>query len=231
MIIGFSEDEDLVRFEVRGYGSEYEPVLRGLFYTKEPGSYTKVFPRSIRHLERIKANYAALAPEMFAQVGGFKPVPWEDALLDMARRLDAAGVWWWLTGSCAGCLRGALLSPHDVDVMLDARDVERVADTLADIIVEPIIDTRGWVTSHFGVAFPGARVDLAFDPQEALDRPEPGDSGPYARERLEMVQWRGRSIRVPPLDLQIANNRRRGRMDRVAELERVWTAGRFIRPT
>jgi hypothetical protein len=228
MEISFGQDGHMVKFCVSGYGSEYEAVLKGLFYTKEGESYTKSFPAQTRHLERIKANFAALAPEMFAQVGLLKPTPWEDALLAMAGRLNEAGIWWWLTGSCAGCLRGARLSPHDVDVMLDASDVERVADLLADIIIEPIIDTSGWVTSHFGVAFPGARVDLAFDPQEALDRPEPGDSGPYARARLEVVEWRGLSIRVPPLELQIANNRRRGRLDRVAELERV---RRFLRLT
>ncbi|MDP2872018.1 MAG: hypothetical protein Q8P31_05700 [Bacillota bacterium] len=226
MIIDFTGEGDRVKFVVREYGSEYGPVLRGLFYAKEGESYTKAFPTDVRNLERVKANYVARAEEMFAQVCGFKPTPWEDALLDIARRLDGAEVWWWLTGSCAACVRGALLSPHDVDVMLDAQDVDRVSDLLADVIIEPIIDTRGWVTSHFGVAFPGARVDLAFDPQDALDRPEPGDSGPYARAHLEEVDWRGHRIKVPPLELQIANNRRRGRMDRVAEMERV-LAGRL----
>jgi hypothetical protein len=221
LIIEFAGDSDRVKFVVREYGDVYEPVLRELFYAKEGEAYTKSFPRTVSNLERVQTNYAAMAEEMFAQVGRLKPTPWEDALLVMARRLEDAGISWWLTGSCAGCIRGASLSPHDVDVMLDARDVDRVSDLFADVIIEPIIDTQGWVTSHFGVAFPGARVDLAFDPQDALDRPEPGDSGPYAMARLEEVEWRGYRISVPPLALQIANNRRRGRLDRAAELERL----------
>jgi hypothetical protein len=64
-------------------------------------------------------------------------------------------------------------------------------------------------------------VDLAFDPQPALDQPEPSDSGPYARDHLEEVVWRGTQIKVPPLQLQLATNLRRGRTARAEAIARV----------
>ncbi len=225
MNISFAEEQQSVKFIVSGYGDEYESVLRSLFYTKEGESYVKLFPSDTRYLEQIKSNYMRLAPEMFAQFGYIKPTPWAAALLEVAERLDHNGIPWWLTGSCAAALRGVDLCPHDVDIMLESAHLEQVRDIMADCTVEPIIDTGGWVTRYFGVAFLGARIDLAFDPSDRLDHPEPNDSGPYARQHLEEVRWRGRTVRVPPLELQLASNRRRGRMDRVRAIMNV-TGGR-----
>ena len=38
-------------------------------------------------------------------------------------------------------------------------------------------------------------------PRPELDREEPTDFDPGAAARLETVEWRGRALRVPPLDL------------------------------
>jgi hypothetical protein len=52
------------------------------------------------------------------------------------------------------------------------------------------------------------------------DDPLPSDFGPAAAERLEPVEWRGRVIRVPPLELQLAVNGRRGLAERVEKIHR-----------
>lgn len=100
--------------------------------------------------------------------------------------------------------------------MIDSRCVTAVTDRFADVLIEPIVDTGGWLTKDFGVLFWHARIDIASDPAAVLDNPEPADCGPYARQHLEEVQWQGRTFLVPPLELQEAVNQRRGRLDRAA---------------
>jgi hypothetical protein len=156
---------------------------------------------------------------MFAQLAYFEPVPWQDALLAFADRAAGSGIDWWLTGSCAACIRDVALNPHDVDIMIDSRSSAAVADLFADVLMEPLVDTGGWLTKEFGVLFWHARIDIASDPSADLDDPEPADCGPYAREHLQTVRWRGRTFRVPPLALQASINRRRGRLDRVALIQ------------
>jgi hypothetical protein len=105
--------------------------------------------------------------------------------------------------------------------MFDSVDAHRFAEVFADDLIEPLVDTEGWLTKDFGVVFRHARVDLASDPVAALDEPAPIDCGPYARAHLEEVEWNGFTIRVPPLALHLEVNRRRGRMDRAEAIRRV----------
>lgn len=83
----------------------------------------------------------------------------------------------------------------------------------------PVVDTNGWLTRDFGVIFLHARIDIASDPQDILDIPEPVDCGPYARQNLETIQWNEYEIKVPPLELQLNVNKRRERTDRVKLIE------------
>ncbi|MTI79475.1 MAG: hypothetical protein FH758_01130 [Firmicutes bacterium] len=156
---------------------------------------------------------------MFSQLGYFSPVPWEEALYEFVKKVNGKGIGWWLTGSCAACIRGIKLNPHDVDIMINSKDVDRINDVFDGYIIEPIVDTNGWLTKDFGVIFLHARIDIASDPLACLDDPEPVDCGPYARANLEEITWRGYVIKVPPLELQLNVNRRRGRLDRVKLIE------------
>jgi hypothetical protein len=103
--------------------------------------------------------------------------------------------------------------------MIDHVDAAAVADAFADVTVEPLVDTGGWLTRDFGVLFWHGRIDIASDPQAVLDDPCPIDCGPFARENLELVEYAGFDIRVPPLALQVTANRRRGRHDRADLLQ------------
>ena len=75
------------------------------------------------------------------------------------------------------------------------------------------------MTKDFGVIFLYARIDIASDPQDSLDDPEPVDCGPYAKRNLEELVWNGYVIKVPPIELQLNVNRRRERLDRVELIE------------
>jgi hypothetical protein len=107
--------------------------------------------------------------------------------------------------------------------MIDSKNTEEITDVFSDYLIEPIVNTNGWLTKDFGVIFLHARIDIASDPQNILDIPEPVDCGPYAKQNLETINWNGYEIKIPPLELQINVNRRRGRMDRVKLIEEFIT--------
>lgn len=156
---------------------------------------------------------------MFLQMGHLKEVKWEKALLSFINKVKDYDIEWWLTGSCALAVRGISTMPHDVDIMLNSKDIDKIKNIFSDFIVEPIISSKGWVVDYFGVLFLNTRIDLAFDPQEFVDNPEPSDFGIYAMNNTEMVQWKGNIIKVPPLELQLQVNKRRKRYDRVKTIE------------
>jgi hypothetical protein len=145
-------------------------------------------------------------------------MPWEKALELFCQRVQNSGLSWWLTGSCAACIRGVDLNPHDVDIIIDSKHCSLVEDMFAQEIIEPLRDTSGWVTKDFGVIFLKARIDIASDPSPKIDLPQPSDCGPYALANLETVNWHGYDIRVPPLELQIDINKRRGRTERAEKI-------------
>lgn len=219
MEISFKEDENNVLFVVSNSLPEYKNVFESSFYSLENGSYVKRFPKNIQNMDKIKANFKKYAEDMFGQMGYFKEVPWEDALLDFINKVEGTDIDWWLTGSCATCLRGIDVQPHDIDIMLSSKDIDIINDIFGDYIVEPIRSSKGWVVNYFGVLFIGARIDLAFDPEDFVDNPEPVDFGPYAIKNLEEINWKGKIVKIPPLNLQLQVNKRRGRNDRVRAIE------------
>ncbi|WP_207655721.1 nucleotidyltransferase domain-containing protein [Vallitalea okinawensis] len=219
MKITFEDSGNYTVFRISDFDVKYEKILEMCFYEKDEDSYKKLFLKDTPNMNRIKDNYKSNAEKMFSQVGYFTPIPWEKALLEFAKKVDEKGIDWWLTGSCAACIRGIPLNPHDVDIMIDSKDANKIGELFVNYIVEPIIDTNGWLTKDFGVLFLHARIDIASDPQACLDDPEPVDCGPYAKEHLEVITWNGYEIKVPPLSLQLYVNKLRGRNDRVKLIE------------
>ncbi|MDJ0755142.1 MAG: hypothetical protein QNJ45_16590 [Ardenticatenaceae bacterium] len=219
MKISFDEENDVIVFRVSEFDHKYESVLKQCFYSQEGASYTKRYPKNTKYLEKITKYYFDHAQEMFDQLGYFAPIPWKKALFEFAKEVEDKDIFWWLTGSCAVCIRGIPLQPHDVDIMIDSSDVNKISDIFSDYLIEPIVDTNGWLTKDFGVIFKHARIDIASDPQAILDDPRPIDCGPYALANLEEVIWEGLIIRVPPLQLSLNANRKRKRLDRVEKIE------------
>lgn len=219
MKISFNEDAKNILFTISEYPEGYRNILESQYYSLESGNFVKRYPRGVRNIEKIKTNYRKYAEEMFLQMGYFEEVQWEKALQSFIDKIKDYDIDWWLTGSCALCVRGISVMPHDVDIMLNSKEIDKIEDIFSDYIVEPIISSKGWVTDYFGVLFLYARIDLAFDPQEFADKPYPCDFGVYAMNNLESIMWKGKNIKVPPLELQLQVNRRRKRYDRVKAIE------------
>lgn len=219
MRVSFEELDQKVIFRISEFHPKYERILQMCFYENDGNGYNKIYPKNAKYLDKIKKRYFDNANLMFDQLGYFVPVPWEKALTEFCQRTQGTNINWWLTGSCAACIRGIKMNPHDVDIMTDSKSIEEITYVFSDYLIEPIVDTNGWLTKDFGVIFLHARIDIASDPQEILDIPEPVDCGPYAKQNLETIKWNGYNIKVPPLELQLNVNKRRERMDRVKLIE------------
>lgn len=168
-------------------------------------------------------RYSQNAQLMFDQLGYFSTVPWKSGLTNFCTMVQDSTINWWLTGSCATCIRGIEINPHDIDIMIDSQSIAETTEIFKDYLIEPIVSTDGWVTKDFGVLFMDVRIDIASDPTPRLDEPEPADCGPYALKHLEVIEWNNVQIKVPPLDLQLRVNKKRGREDRVKKIEEFLT--------
>ncbi|MDP5275478.1 nucleotidyltransferase domain-containing protein [Chengkuizengella axinellae] len=206
-------------FIAENISDDYKQVMESQFYSLQNGSYIKKYPSHLIHLKQIRNNYEKYAEEMFKQMGYFKKVFWKEAISNFIHMVDGHDIDWWLTGSCALCLRGIEVMPHDVDIILHAKDIEKINSIFHDYIVEPIVSMDDWVVDYFGVMFLNARIDLAFDPKKFVDVPVPADFGPFAMEHLEEIDFNGHVIKIPPLHLQYEVNKRRGRHDRVKAIK------------
>jgi hypothetical protein len=201
-----------VRFLLLDLDPEEQAAARDLFYAEESGGFVKRFPAADG--ERVYPRFAACARELLDQTAGRSPVGWADALETVLVR--AGDVDWWLCGSAALAVRGIAVAPRDLDLVTSAAGAEELARRLDDLLVEPLTVGEGWVATHFARAFAGARVEWVGNVSDGVGDT---DFGPVAAARLESVDWRGRELRVPPLDLQLANARRRGLGERVAAIE------------
>lgn len=215
----FERKQENIVFRVSDFNKEYEKALQMCFYQEEGGSYTKRFSENTTNIDKIMDYYSKNAEEMFSQLIYESEVPWEDALYEFADKMEKAKIEWWLVGSCAACIRGISLEPHDVEIFIDSKDIDKLNQLFEDYIIEPIVDTNGWLTKDFGVVFLHARIDIATDPHPCLDNPIPLDCGQHARNNLEEVMWRGFKIRVPPIELLLNAYKKRERFERVELLE------------
>ena len=145
---------------------------------------------------------------MVLQTARERPVPWREALAAFADVAESGGIRWRLAGSVALAVREIDVAPRDLDLATDNAGAQKLGDLLSDYLVEPVLSTPGWVANWFGRAFLHARVEWI------------GVDDPYAVEGLETVRWQGRALQVPPLEMQLEEDRHRGLTERVEKIER-----------
>ena len=123
-------------------------------------------------------------------------------------------------GSAALAVRGAPLTPGDLDLIVSGADSVRAGPAFLGL-VEPVTSGYWPLSDWWGRAFCGARVEWAGGVRAAADEPEPADFGPAAAARLETIRWRDWDIRVPPLRLQRRVSAARGLAVRVALIDQL----------
>jgi hypothetical protein len=131
---------------------------------------------------------------------------------------------WWLCGSAALAVRGIEIIPRDIDVITDEVGAYRLGKILQDYLIEPLMDTQGWICKAFGKAFLDATIDIAGGIEESVDIPEPSDFGPEAEKNLEKINWHGYELRVPPLKLQLRQSEKRGLTNRKEKIRTMLTS-------
>src|SRR6056297_885270 len=219
MDIFFEENEQNIKFILKNVEKKFIPVLDEQYYVRKNHDFYKTFSKPVKNINKIKENYKKYNLEMVLQAGKFKKIMWDEALLSFIKRIEEYDIDWWLTGSCALKIRGIDIYPHNVDIMLNSEDIEKINELFVDNIIWPISDTNGWIVKYFGVIFLNGQIDLAFDPQDFADDPEPVDFGPYAKKHLEIIRWNNYDIKVPPLELQLKSNKLRRRKKRVEKIQ------------
>lgn len=215
---------DRAWFVLEDVAPAYQPAVRGLVFLEEgPGHFKRSFPAETPHLETIFARFTAHMPAILRQAAEEEAPPWEAALDTLLARIDGQGVAWMLGGSGALAARGIAVVPHDLDLITDAAGAHRLAELLADYLVQPLESSRGWVADWFCRAFVGMRVEWV----GGLTPEAPGaalsDFGPTAFAQAETIDWHGHALNVPPLAMQLDTCVQRG-LDRRVTLIREWMA-------
>jgi hypothetical protein len=199
----------------------YHQAARDLAYSAIPEGFAKTYPSDTPHLDETYRNFAQYAEPMVLQTARVVPVPWEQALHAFLDRIAGEPINWWLAGSAALAVRGVPLMPRDFDLIVDDASAQQLGGLLLDHLIEPVLPVEGWFCNWWGRAFLHARFEWVGGVDARADHPEVSDFGPTAARRLETIMWHGRAIRVPPLDLQLQVNRRRGLTERVMQIEQL----------
>jgi hypothetical protein len=192
----------------------FQRALGDLFFQEVDGRYVKRFPAGTL-TDAIFLRFESSLVALLRQTARLEPAPWERALRETARRLDGAGVEWWLTGSAALAVRGLDVAPRDVDLVVSDEGAAAAAAAFDDALIEPAVAVEDWFCRWWGRAWLGARVEWVGGVTSAADVPAPTDFGLVAAASLNRIRWRDLTILVPPLELQRDVSVRRGLADRV----------------
>lgn len=193
----------------------YNDAVRELFFTPHEDGFAKTFSANTPHLDIFYRHFAQTLEEVILQTARIHPAPWEQALLTFMQKVEQQDIQWYLAGSAALAARGLDIAPRDLDLITDDAGAHSLGDLLFDMLVQPVEDSRGWISNWFGRAFFHTRIEWIGGISENVDENGMTEYGPAAASRLETINWRGYNILVPPLDIQLEVSRRRGLDERV----------------
>jgi len=196
----------------------YNDAVRGLFFTPYEGGFAKTFPANTLHLDIFYRHFAQTLEELILQAARIHPAPWEQALLAFMQKAEQQDIRWYLAGSAALAVRGLDVAPRDLDLVTDDAGAHALGDLLFDALIQPVEDSRGWISNWFGRAFFHTRIEWIGGVSQAVDEHRTTEYGPAATNRLETINWQGYDILIPPLDIQLEVSRRRGLDERVRKI-------------
>jgi hypothetical protein len=211
--------DDRSEFWVFDVDPALEAALRDLWWRQSGSGWRRSFACPPARAAAAFANLRRLLEPSLRQAAGLEAVPWQDALAEVCGRFEPAGMDWWLAGSAALAVRGAPITPRDLDLIVTSADSVRAGEVLADGLIEPVVRGEWELSDWWGRAFVHARVEWVGGVTAAADQPEITDFGPAAAAALQTVRWRDWHIRVPPLGLQRAVSARRGLSARAAVID------------
>jgi hypothetical protein len=81
-------------FRILDVPDELLPAVRKAAFTAGDGHWSRSFPADTAHLDRAWVNFQRLAGPALRQIAALEPVPWQQALSEVCRRLGGAGVDW-----------------------------------------------------------------------------------------------------------------------------------------
>ena len=207
-------------FIITGVDPAYHDAVCDLGYEEIADGFGKAFPLDTPNLDRIYHRFRSSAEEMVYQAAGAEIIPWQLALDAFAGAIEGESIDWWLTGSAALAIRGIELKVRDIDLVVDPSSAVRLGNLLLEHLIEPVVQVDGWIAMWFGSTFLHTRIEWIAGVHEWVDKPEPSDFGPVAESQLEVLQWQGRHIWVPPVSMQLAVSKSRGLSRRVEQIER-----------
>lgn len=177
------------------------------------------YPPGTRHFDRAVANLQRTLEEMVRQAITGSAADWAEALADLISRAEHVQVPLAVVGSAALAVRGIEVRPADIDVMTTPEGADALADSYEAVLVGPALTIPGF--GRFGRAFTsGIRVEWLGNPPSPLDGPWPLEGARWTiASPFEEVRWKGRIVRVPPLELQRRIEVSRHRLDRVAAID------------
>ena len=214
---------DCTYFIITDLDKKYYNIVNKLFYQRVEDGFARGFPTSTPNLEKAYQNFEKYIKEVIFQMAGIHQVPWQKSLLAFLKIVKNHNVNWWLTGSAALTVRGINIVPKDFDIVVDDEGAHKLGELLSDYVFEPVVDTGDWFARWFGRAFLHACIEWIGGVTSRADEPVVSDFGPTAARNLETVDWQGYEIRVPPLEYQLRQNRRRGLIDRVKKIKAAMT--------
>jgi hypothetical protein len=195
--------EDGVAFVVLATEARYVEALEALMFTRAGEEFVRVFPSQAPDLVAIYERFAERLEELLEQTAGRRTAPWQEALGELAGRLERTGVSWFVCGSAALAARGISVHPRDLDFVTS--DHAAVAAALSDGLIEPPLrdGRRAWIAEWFGRAWLGARVEWVAGVYPEVDTGSiPTEFGPTAASRLERINWNGHCLLLTPLEVQ-----------------------------
>ena len=190
---------DILRLIVIDAG-EYTDAVKYAYYRQEEDIFVKEFLGPFLNVETIMSNFKRLAPDMFGKGN------WEKALLHLAKICKDNNIIWFLAGSGCDAVRGVNVLPHDLDVEIKSSDWEKAEKVFGEYIVEPFINTKGWVREYFGrLVVEGTQIDMVSDKRYDLLQ---HDYEPYT--------WNGYNLWLEPFMSRFRIEIERGRRERIS---------------
>lgn len=170
------------------------------FYQPDGNYYCKKFYGKFPNAEKIMSNFKKRMPYTFE--GGH----WDKALLSFIELCKENHIVWFLTGSACDAVRGIKIFPHDLDIQIALPDWKRAEEVFEDYIVEPFIETNGWVRSHWGrLVIEDTMVDLVADAKYD-----------FPNHEYEPFLWKENLLWLEPFMARFHTELERGRKRQIA---------------